>query len=91
MREGVAGGRIVGNGRVFISHSHDDNPRIVPLLAALDAWGSAFANVYAVDAQTGTLVRKYITAGAIIAPPLVANGILYAADLAGYLYAFGLS
>jgi outer membrane protein assembly factor BamB len=53
--------------------------------------GSADANVYAVDAQTGTLVRKYTTAGAIIAPPLVANGILYAADLVGYLYAFSLS
>jgi outer membrane protein assembly factor BamB len=29
----------VGNGRVFISHSFDDNARIYPLLAALDAWG----------------------------------------------------
>ena len=33
------GGTTVGNGRVFISHSHDDNARIIPLLAALDAWG----------------------------------------------------
>lgn len=28
-----------GNGKVFISHSHDDNARCAPLLAALDAWG----------------------------------------------------
>ncbi|HEY7974006.1 MAG TPA: PQQ-binding-like beta-propeller repeat protein, partial [Ktedonobacterales bacterium] len=27
------------NGRVFISHSHDDNERCAPLLTALDAWG----------------------------------------------------
>lgn len=27
-----------GNGRVFISHAHDDNARCTPLLAALDAW-----------------------------------------------------
>lgn len=27
-----------GNGRVFISHAHDDNARCGPLLAALDAW-----------------------------------------------------
>src|SRR5258708_19905398 len=33
------GGTTVGNGRVFISHSHDDNARIILLLAALDAWG----------------------------------------------------
>jgi len=35
----ACGGTTVGNGRVFISHSHDDNARIIPLLAALDAWG----------------------------------------------------
>src|SRR5579885_802545 len=28
-----------GNGKVFISHAHDDNERCAPLLAALDAWG----------------------------------------------------
>lgn len=28
-----------GNGRVFISHVHEDNARAQPLLAALDAWG----------------------------------------------------
>jgi outer membrane protein assembly factor BamB len=28
-----------GNGRVFISHVHEDNARAAPLLAALDAWG----------------------------------------------------
>jgi hypothetical protein len=28
-----------GNGKVFISHAHDDNDRCAPLLAALDAWG----------------------------------------------------
>jgi outer membrane protein assembly factor BamB len=28
-----------GNGRVFISHVHEDNARVAPLLAALDAWG----------------------------------------------------
>lgn len=27
------------NGRVFVSHSHDDNTRCAPLLTALDAWG----------------------------------------------------
>jgi outer membrane protein assembly factor BamB len=27
-----------GNGRVFISHTHEDIPRCQPLLAALDAW-----------------------------------------------------
>lgn len=27
-----------GNGKVFISHAHDDNARCAPLLAALDAW-----------------------------------------------------
>jgi outer membrane protein assembly factor BamB len=30
---------MAGNGTVFISHSHDDNARCAPLLAALDAWG----------------------------------------------------
>lgn len=30
---------MVGNGKVFVSHSHDDNARCAPLLAALDAWG----------------------------------------------------
>ena len=28
-----------GNGKVFISHAHDDNARCAPLLSALDAWG----------------------------------------------------
>jgi eukaryotic-like serine/threonine-protein kinase len=28
-----------GNGKVFISHTHADNQRCEPLLAALDAWG----------------------------------------------------
>jgi nitrous oxidase accessory protein NosD len=28
-----------GNGKVFISHAHDDNARCDPLLAALDGWG----------------------------------------------------
>ncbi len=28
-----------GNGKVFISHTHADNARCEPLLAALDAWG----------------------------------------------------
>ena len=28
-----------GNGKVFISHAHEDNERCVPLCAALDAWG----------------------------------------------------
>ena len=28
-----------GNGKVFISHAHDDDDRCAPLLAALDAWG----------------------------------------------------
>lgn len=31
--------RMHGNGKVFISHAHDDNQRCAPLLAALDAWG----------------------------------------------------
>jgi outer membrane protein assembly factor BamB len=30
---------MAGNGRVFISHVHEDNERCQPLLAALDAWG----------------------------------------------------
>ncbi|WIG58427.1 MAG: hypothetical protein OJF49_001173 [Ktedonobacterales bacterium] len=30
---------MAGNGRVFISHSHDDNARCAPLLAAMEAWG----------------------------------------------------
>lgn len=30
---------LANNGRVFISHSHDDNARCAPLLTALDAWG----------------------------------------------------
>ena len=28
-----------GNGKIFVSHAHDDNARCEPLLAALDAWG----------------------------------------------------
>lgn len=28
-----------GNGKVFVSHTHADNARCEPLLAALDAWG----------------------------------------------------
>ena len=53
--------------------------------------GSGDANVHAVDAQTGALIHKYATAGAVSAPPVVANNLLYAADLAGYLYAFALA
>ena len=34
-----AGGWMRGNGKVFISHAHDDNARCAPLLSALDAWG----------------------------------------------------
>lgn len=30
---------MAGNGRVFISHAHDDNDACQPLLIALDAWG----------------------------------------------------
>lgn len=30
---------MANNGRVFVSHSHDDNARCAPLLTALDAWG----------------------------------------------------
>jgi outer membrane protein assembly factor BamB len=30
---------MAGNRRVFISHVHEDNARVAPLLAALDAWG----------------------------------------------------
>lgn len=30
---------MAGNGRVFISHAHDDNDACQPLLVALDAWG----------------------------------------------------
>jgi outer membrane protein assembly factor BamB len=30
---------MAGNKRVFISHVHEDNARVAPLLAALDAWG----------------------------------------------------
>lgn len=29
---------MANNGRIFISHSHDDNARCAPLLTALDAW-----------------------------------------------------
>lgn len=28
-----------GNGKVFVSHAHEDNSRCAALLAALDAWG----------------------------------------------------
>src|SRR5262249_55445017 len=30
---------MIGNGKVFISHSHEDTGRCEPLLAALHAWG----------------------------------------------------
>ncbi len=30
---------VANNGRIFVSHSHDDNERCAPLLTALDAWG----------------------------------------------------
>ncbi len=30
---------MANNGRVIVSHSHDDNARCAPLLTALDAWG----------------------------------------------------
>lgn len=30
---------MIGNGKVFISHSHEDTTRCVALLASLDAWG----------------------------------------------------
>lgn len=30
---------MIGNGKIFISHTHEDNARCAPLLAALDAWG----------------------------------------------------
>jgi hypothetical protein len=53
--------------------------------------GSADNFVLAVGMQSGALVHRYATAGAVIASPLVANGVLYVADLAGYLYAFSLA
>jgi formylglycine-generating enzyme required for sulfatase activity len=31
-----------GNGRIFISHTHNDNERCLPLLAALDAWDADY-------------------------------------------------
>ncbi len=34
--QGVAG--MFGNGKVFISHTHEDNAACAPVLAALDAW-----------------------------------------------------
>jgi outer membrane protein assembly factor BamB len=33
---------VAGNGKIFISHSHDDNARCGPLLAAMDAWGADY-------------------------------------------------
>lgn len=30
---------MASNGKVFVSHSHEDNARCAPLLAALEAWG----------------------------------------------------
>src|SRR5690348_9317386 len=32
--------RAMNNGKVFISHAHEDNDRCAPLLAALTAWGT---------------------------------------------------
>src|SRR5262244_2730356 len=34
--QGVAG--MFGNGKVFVSHTHEDNAACEPVLAALDAW-----------------------------------------------------
>ncbi|MGZ3675705.1 MAG: outer membrane protein assembly factor BamB family protein, partial [Ktedonobacterales bacterium] len=46
-----------GNNRVFISHSHDDNARCAPLLAAMDAWGVN----YWFDTEGGLSAGQHLT------------------------------
>lgn len=46
-----------GNNRVFISHSHDDNARCAPLLAAMDAWGVD----YWFDTEGGLSAGQHLT------------------------------
>ncbi|HEX8032345.1 MAG TPA: PQQ-binding-like beta-propeller repeat protein, partial [Ktedonobacterales bacterium] len=46
-----------GNNRVFISHSHDDNVRCAPLLAAMDAWGVD----YWFDTEGGLSAGQHLT------------------------------
>src|SRR5690348_7925795 len=49
--------RMPGNNRVFISHSHDDNARCAPLLAAMDAWGVD----YWFDTEGGLSAGQHLT------------------------------
>ena len=39
MLVGAKGMTVSGNGKVFVSHAHEDNERCMSLLTALDAWG----------------------------------------------------
>jgi len=50
-------------------------------------FGSGDGNVYAVDAQTGTLVWKFATRDVVHASPAVANNTVYIGSWDSYLYA----
>ena len=62
-----------GNGKVFISHAHDDNERCGSLLAALDAWGVDYwfdtQQMGAGDNLSLTIQRAIATAMSPRSPP----------------------
>ena len=53
--------------------------------------GSAFRQIYALSAATGTVLWSYATGGAVISSPVVANGDVYTGSNDGNIYAFDLS
>jgi outer membrane protein assembly factor BamB len=50
--------------------------------------GSEDGAVYALDAQSGAPLRKYVTGGKVSGTPVVQDGVLYIGSHDTYLYAF---
>jgi len=52
--------------------------------------GSQDGKLYALDAETGTVLWTYMTGLPIDSSPTVTNGMLYVGSWNGKVYAFGL-
>jgi outer membrane protein assembly factor BamB len=57
--------------------------------SGVDHIGSDY-NVYALNAKIGAKLWRYLTGGAVISSPAVANGMLYLGSHDATVYAFGL-
>ena len=55
------------------------------------AFGSDDNTVHALDAATGSLIRRFRIVGEIWSSPVVADGVLYVGSKDGYVYALKAS